>query len=162
MRRILLFSLVSLACLHISSKVMTRVGCKADWRKSWISGWEQSDKKWYASLEEDTDWTTSPLHTELSLVWAQIWRPGQTCRCPVVFDVRSGPERSLTFQGTSEVAKPNFNESHPTLLHPSADDSQIFDQHLNGMSQNGKCLVNVPSDSWYVVLPGAVESVKGS
>ena len=41
------------------------------------------------------------------------------------------------------MAKPNFNESHPTLLHPSADDSQIFDQHLNGMSQNGKCLVNV-------------------
>jgi hypothetical protein len=66
------------------------------------------------------------------------------------------------FQGTSEVAKPNFNESHPKLLHPSADDSQIFDQLLNGMSQNGKCLVNVPCDSWYVVLPGAVESVKGS
>ena len=76
--------------------------------------------------------------------------------------MRSGPERSLTFQGTSEVAKPNFNESHPTLLHPSADDSQIFDQQLNDMSQNGKCLVNVPCDSWYVVLPGAVESVKGS
>jgi hypothetical protein len=31
-----------------------------------------------------------------------------TCRRPVVFDVRSGPERSLNFQGTSEVAKPNF------------------------------------------------------
>ena len=30
------------------------------------------------------------------------------------------------------------------------------------MSQNGKCLVNVPCDSWYMVFSGAVESVKGS
>ena len=78
MRRVLLFSLFSLACLHVFSKAMTCVGCKVDRRKSWISGWEQSDKKWYASLEEDTDWITSPLHTELSLVWAQIWRSGKT------------------------------------------------------------------------------------
>ena len=38
----------------------------------------------------------------------------------------------------------------------------LFDQPLNDMSQNGKCLVIAPCDSWYVVLPGAVESDKGS
>jgi hypothetical protein len=52
------------------------------------------------------------------------------------------------------------NISNP--LHQSADDSFILASSLNGMSQNGKCLVNVPCDSWYVVLPGAVESAKGS
>ena len=67
----------------------------------------------------------------------------------------SGPERSLTFQGTSEAAKPPLKDSHPKLLHPSADDSQTLDQPLNEMSQNGKCLVNVPCDSWSMVFPVA-------
>ena len=37
---------------------------------------------------------------------------------PVVFDVRSGPERSLTCQGTSEVAKPYFKENHQNYFIP--------------------------------------------
>jgi hypothetical protein len=60
------------------------------------------------------------------------------------------------------LAPPPPNERHPKLLHPSADDSKIFDRYLNGMSQKGKCLVNAPCDSWLMAFSGAVESVKGS
>jgi hypothetical protein len=54
------------------------------------------------------------------------------------------------------------NRAPPKLLHPSADDSKIFDRYLNGMPQNGKCLVNVTCDSWSMFFSGTVESVKGS
>jgi hypothetical protein len=58
------------------------------------------------------------------------------------------------------ATKPSFQQTFQThfinlLMTP------CFGQQLNGMSQNGKCLVDVPCDRWYVVLPGAVESVEG-
>jgi hypothetical protein len=46
-------------------------------------------------------------------------------------------------------------------LHQSADDSLHLASSLNGMPQNGKCLVNFSCDSWSMVFPGAVESVEG-
>jgi hypothetical protein len=57
------------------------------------------------------------------------------------------------------ATKPSFQQTFQThfinlLMTP------CFGQQLNGMSQ--KCLVNVPCDSWYVVVPGAVESAEGS
>jgi hypothetical protein len=78
-------------------------------------------------------------------IWCEIWS-------------RAESYLSRYFRG-SETSS---HERHPKLLHPSADDSKIFDRYLNGISQNGKCLVNVPCDSWSMIFSGAVESVKGS